>query len=187
MTDSKKLFHGLDRAAGGYFFLYFNINIGKVNLLPPFVGYLLFLSALKLMEHEVRELRLLRPLAILMALWHGVDWGITSMGGNLYGLQFIDLIRNVVNLYFHFQFLTDLSSIARRYQPEYANLDGRLLRCRTLQTIMLTAIWVLTYFSGWFGDNWEIVTGAMGVVYVIAGICLMCAIFALRRSLRPEP
>ena len=83
MNDNKKLFHGLDRAAWGYFFLYFNITIGRVNLLPPFVGYLLFLSALKLMEHEQRELTLLKPLAILLALWHGVDWVLSFAGGNL--------------------------------------------------------------------------------------------------------
>ena len=38
MSNNKKLFHGLDRAAWGYFFLYFNITLGRVNLLPPFVG-----------------------------------------------------------------------------------------------------------------------------------------------------
>ena len=183
MSDSKKLFHGLDRAAWGYFFLYFNINIGRVNLLPPFVGWLLFLSALKLMEHEVRELRLLRPLAILMALWHGADWVLTSMGGNLYGLQFIDLIRNVVNLYFHFQFLTNLASIAQRYQPEDADLDGRLLRCRTLQTLMITIVWCLTYFSKYFGEYWDLISGGIAAVYVIAGVFSMRAIFALRRNI----
>lgn len=183
MSDSRKLFHGLDRAAWGYFFLYFNINIGRVNLLPPFVGYLLFLSALKLMEHEEQELRLLRLLAILMALWHGVDWVVTSLGGNLYGLQFIDLVRNVVNLYFHFQFLTDLASIARRYQPEDADLAGWLLRCRTLQTLMLTIVWSLTYFSKYFGDYWGLISGGIAAAYVIAGVFIMRAIFALRRNI----
>ena len=186
MNDNKKLFHGLDRAAWGYFFLYFNITLGRVNLLPPFVGYLLFLSALKLMEHEQRELTLLKPLAILLALWHGVDWVLSLTGGNLYGLQFIDLIRDVVNLYFHFQFLTDIASIARRYQPDDTDLDGRILRCRTLQTLMLTSMWGLTYFSKWYKDAWAFISMGMGVVYVIAGIIIMRAIFALRRHIPQE-
>ena len=186
MSNNKKLFHGLDRAAWGYFFLYFNITLGRVNLLPTFVGYLLFLSALKLMEHEQRELRLLKPLAILLALWHGVDWTLSLAGGNLYGLQFIDLIRDVVNLYFHFQFLTDIASIACRYQPDDTDLDGRILRCRTLQTLMLTSMWGLTYFSKWYEDAWAFISMGMGVIYVIAGVIIMRAIFALRRSVPCE-
>ena len=138
------------------------------------------------MEHEQRELTLLKPLAILLALWHGVDWVLSLTGGNLYGLQFIDLIRDVVNLYFHFQFLTDIASIARRYQPDDTDLDGRILRCRTLQTLMLTSMWGLTYFSKWYEDAWAFISMGMGVVYVIAGVIIMRAIFALRRHIPQE-
>ena len=186
MKDIRNLYHGLDRAAWGYFFLYFNINIGSVSMLPTFVGYLLFLSAIRLLEHEERELELLWPLGILLALWHSADWILSLMGGNLYGVQFIDLIRDAFNLYFHFQLLTNLASIALRHQPQEAELDQRMLRCRTLQTLMITAIWILNYFSKWFGDYWGFISGLMGVVYVIAGVCLMRAIFALRKSLPQE-
>lgn len=186
MTDYKKLYHGLDRAAWAYFFLYFNINISGVSLLPTFVGYLLFLSAIRLLESEERELSLLRPLALILAVWHGLDWCLSLMGKNLYGLQFIDLVRDVINIYFHFQLLTNLASIAARYQPEGAGLDSKLLRYRTLQTLMITAIWILTYFSKWLRDVWGVLSGGMGVIYVIAGFCLMKAIFDLRRSLPQE-
>ena len=186
MTAYEKRYHGLDRAAWGYFFLYFNINIGNVSLLPTFVGYLLFLSAIGLMEAGERELSLLRPLAMLLATWHGLDWFLSFFGKDLYGLQFIDLIRDAVNLYFHFQLLTNLASIAARHQPEECEFDWKLLKYRTLQTLMITAIWILTYFDHWFGDYWGLISGGMGVVYVIAGVCLMRAIFGLRRSLPEE-
>lgn len=186
MTAYEKRYHGLDRAAWGYFFLYFNINVGSVSLLPTFVGYLLFLGAIRLLEGEERELNLLRPLAILLAVWHGLDWCLSLFGTDLYGLQFIDLIRDAVNLYFHFQLLTNLASIAARHQPEDCEFDQKLLKYRTLQTLMITAIWILTYFDHWFGDYWGLISGGMGVVYVIAGVCLMRAIFGLRRSLPEE-
>ena len=186
MTDYNNLYHGLDRAAWAYFFLYFNINIDSVSLLPTFVGYLLFLGAIKLLEYEERELSLLRPLAILMAVWHGLDWCLSLFGADLYGLQFIDLIRNVIDIYSHFQLLTNLASIAARYQPEDAELDRKLQKYRTLQTLMITAIWVLTYFDHWFEDYWGLISGGMGVVYVIAGVCLMKAIFDLRHTLPQE-
>ena len=183
MSSYEKIFHGLDRAAWAYFFLYFNINVGGVSLLPTFVGYLLFLGSIKLLEDEERELSLIRPLAILLAVWHGLDWFLSFINTDLYGLQFIDLIRNVIDIYFHFQLLTNLASIAARYQPEDWELDRKLLRYRTLQTLMITALWAITYFSELFGDYWGLISGGMGVVYVIAGVCLMKALFDLRRNL----
>lgn len=186
MSHYEKLFHGLDRAAWAYFFLYFNINVGGVSLLPTFVGYLLFLGAIRLFQDEERELLLIRPLAILLGIWHGLDWFLSFMQADLNGLQFINLIRNVINIYFHFQLLTNLASIARRYQPEGWELDRKLLRYRTLQTLMITAIWGITYFSDLFGDYWGLISGGMGVAYVIAGVCLMKALFDLRRNLTTQ-
>lgn len=186
MTTYEKLYHGLDRAAWAYFFLYFNINIGGVSLLPTFVGYLLFLGAIRLMEGEERELSLLRPLAMLLGIWHGLDWFLSFINIDLYGLQFIDLIRNVIDIYFHFQLLTNLASIAQRHQPEGMALDRKLLKYRTLQTIMITVIWILGYFAKWLAEYGALVSGGMGVAYVIAGVCLMKALFDLRRNLTDE-
>lgn len=186
MTRYKKLFHGIDRAAWAYLFLYFNINIGGVSLLPAFVGYWLFLGAIGLLEEEERELSLLRPLAVLMAVWHGLDWFLSFININLYGLQFIDLIRNVIDIYFHFQLLTNLSSIARRHQPEGMELDRKLLKYRTLQTLMITVIWILGSFSEWLAEYGALISGGIGVAYVIAGVCLMKALFDLRRCLDPD-
>ena len=53
MTDCQKLFSGISKAAWGYFFLYFNININNVSILPGFVGYLLFLSAIRLLKEAL--------------------------------------------------------------------------------------------------------------------------------------
>ena len=50
MTDYQKLYSGISKAAWGYFFLYFNINFNNVSILPSFVGYLLFLSAINLLK-----------------------------------------------------------------------------------------------------------------------------------------
>ena len=41
-TELERVRSGLLRAAWGYIFLYFNININHISLLPAFVGYILF-------------------------------------------------------------------------------------------------------------------------------------------------
>ena len=188
MTDYQKLYSGISKAAWGYFFLYFNINFNNVSILPSFVGYLLFLSAIKLLNNEERELSLLRTLGVIMALWTGVEWLASFVGLNLEGMwQFIDIIISLVNLYFHFQFLTNLASIAAKYQSEGYELDAKLLRYRTLQTIMLTAIEVVLCFQPWLSEAWTVISVCMVIVYVIAGICLMKALFDLRKCLPTNP
>ena len=184
MMDYQKLYSGISKAAWGYFFLYFNINFNNVSILPSFVGYLLFLSAINLLKEEERELSLLHTLAVIMALWTGVEWLASFVGLNLEGMwQFIDIIISLVNLYFHFQFLTNLASIAAKYQPEGYELDAKLLRYRTLQTVMLTAIEVIIRFQPWLSEVWTVISICMLLVYLIAGICLMKALFDLRKCL----
>ena len=184
MTDYQKLYSGISKAAWGYFFLYFNINFNNVSILPSFVGYLLFLSAINLLKEEERELSLLHTLGVIMALWTGVEWLASFVGLNLEGMwQFIDIIISLVNLYFHFQFLTNLASIAAKYQSEGYELDAKLLRYRTLQTIMLTASEIVTYVQSWLSLEWPYISIIMMLVYVIAGICLMKALFELRKAL----
>ena len=184
MTDYQKLYSGISKAAWGYFFLYFNINFNNVSILPSFVGYLLFLSAIKLLKEEERELSLLHTLGVIMALWTGVEWLASFAGLNLEGMwQFIDIIISLVNLYFHFQFLTNLASIAAKYQPDGYELDAKLLRYRTLQTVMLSAIEVIICFQPWLSEAWTVISICMLIVYLIAGICLMKALFDLRKCL----
>lgn len=187
MTDYRKLYDGISKAAWGYFFIYFNININTVSILPSFVGYLLFLSAINYLKDEERELGLLHTLGVILALWHGAEWVMSWLGVSLDGAwQFIDIIISLVNLYFHFQLLTNLASIATKYQPEGYEQDAKLLRYRTLQTVMLTAITIVTELHPWLSDAWIYISIVMLIVYLIAGICLMKALFDLRKCLPTE-
>lgn len=184
MTDHHKLYTGISRVAWGYFFLYIDININAVSLLPSFVGYLLFLSAVNHLKEEERELSLLRTLGIILALWHGASWLAGWFSFDLGGVwQFADILVSLVNLYFHFQLLTNLASIAAKYQPEGYNLDSKLLRYRTIQTVILTAITVISHLHPWLMEIWIFISVIMAIVYVIIGICLMKALFDLRKCL----
>lgn len=184
MTDYRKLSDGISKAACGYFFIYFNINMNSVSLLPSFAGYLLFLSAINELQDEERELSLLPTLGVILAVWHGISWLAGWVSLNLDGAwQFVDITFSLVNLYFHFQLLTNLASIAAKYQPEGYKQDAKLLRYRTLQTVMLTAVTVLTLLHPWLSESWTYISAGMLIVYFIAGICLMKALFDLRRLL----
>ena len=182
MTDRQTLYTGVSRAAWGYFFLYFNINLGRVSILPSFVAFLLFLSSISLLKEERRDLALLRPFGILLAIWHFVGWALSWIGGTLDGrFEILGLLIGLASLYFHFQLFTDFAALAAKYQQPDDNLDRRLLRWRTIQTVLLTVMTLMAYPAQWFSDWWDYVVMAMAVVYLIAGLCLMMALFALRK------
>lgn len=185
MTDTDKLIHGIDRAAWAYLFLYFDIKFGMVSALPVFVGFILLLSAIKLLQEEERELILLRPLGIFLLIWNVVDWIFNCFGGDLNSLSiFLHMIFTLANLYFQFQLLTNLASIAARHQPVGAEHDKKLLKCRTMQTIMITGIAVVTDFADLLGIDVSFVTGFTAVVYIVAVVCLMKTLFDLRKYLQ---
>lgn len=184
MTNYQKRYEGISKAAWGYLFIYLDVNINSVSLLPAFVGYLFFLSAINYLKDEERELSLLRTLGIILVLWHGAEWGASWGGIELEGMwQFMDIIISLVNLYFHFQLLTNLASIASKHLTEGYEQDAELLRYRTLQTIMLTAITTITHLRPWLPEAWTYISVVILIVYLVAGICLMKTLFDIRRRL----
>ena len=185
MTQQEARYRGASCAAWGYLFLYLDINLGTVSILPRFVGWLLFLSAVKHLSSQRRDLVLLRPLGILLAVWHGVDWLASWAGTTLDGrFPALDLIVGAASLYFHFQFLTDCAALAAEYQQSDDELNRRLLRWRTVQTILITVITLMRYPMEFFGAAWSYAAIALAVVCVIAALCLMAALFALRKLFR---
>ena len=187
MMDYQKLYTGIGRAAWGYFFIYFDFNINTVSIIPSFIGYFLFLTAINYLCDEEQELNLLRTLGMILTLWHIASWIAGFASVDLDGmLQVADIIIGVVNIYFHFQLLTNLASIATKYQAADDELDEKLLRYRTLQTIMLTAVIVLGYLIKWQEALVTVVSVGMIIIYLVAGILLMKALFDLRRSLSAD-
>jgi len=187
MTEQKNLYTGASMAAWGYFFLYIDINLGRLNILPAFVGILLFMRAIALLKGERRDLELLRPLGVLLVAWHTAEWALQLVGVTLEGrLEILSLIVVLVSLYFHFQLLTDLAALAEKYQQPGEGLARWLLTWRSIQTIMLTALALLRCMAGFLALWWEYILIAVAIVQLIAGLCLMLALFSLRKIfLRP--
>lgn len=187
MTDRQALYDGVSRAAWGYFFLYFDFNLGTVSIFPRFAGYCLFLSAIRRLSGERRDLALLQPLGTLLAVWHAGDWLASWLGGSLNGLFLpLELIISAASLYFHFQLFTDFAALAAAYQPEGEALDRRLLRWRTALALLTT----ITTLAAYLPDRLFQTTGAvaaLAIAALVVALCLMAALFALRRCFREEP
>ena len=186
MTQREDLYRGTSRAAWGCFFLYFNINLGPVNILPAFGAYLLFLSAIRLLEGEVRDLSLLRPFGAALAVWNILAWSLAIFGADLSGrLPVVQLVLNLMELWFFFQLFTDLAELAKRYETD-GEVSRRLLRWRTVQILLLMVLalpWE-PLVRRW--EAAELLMAGLSVTALAACLCIMASIFALRRLFREE-
>ena len=184
MSDYSNLYKGVSRAAWGYFFICLDININTVSVIPSFIGYILFLSAVNYLKDEERELSLLYGIGVILALWNGADWIASLVAFDLDGVwQFADILIGILSLYFHFQFFTNLASLAAKYQPEGDNSDSKFLHCRTVETLVLTALTIISYVNSHIFAVWGALATGMLIIYAVTGICLMIALFNFRRSL----
>ena len=187
MTDYTKVYNGISKAIWGYFFLYFNINLGTISILPSFIGYILFLKSIDLLQEEERELSLLKTLGVILGIWEGIQWLANCVGYSFDGKwQFINLIIGLLNLYFHFQFITNLASIAKKHQQESCIYDRNLLTYRTRLTILQTIFRVFTTFNFILEEVMIYITVILGIILVIVCIGIMVILNQLRKHLKNE-
>jgi hypothetical protein len=194
MSDYERLYTGLSHAAWGYFLLHFNFNLNfdsaSINILPSFAGALLLLSAVDKLSAERRDLKLLRPLCMILAAWHLADWVLALNGSSLSGkLLFLDLIFTVVLLYFHFQFLTDMAAIAEKYQPEGETLNRRIRGRRTALLVLTTIADVASSLVQLLEleqvfEMTAVVWGLLSAAVLIVIVMIMVSLFQLRRYVR---
>ena len=181
------LYKSIGKIAWSYFFIYFNFNINTVNILPTFVGYLLILLAIRDLACEEKELLLLRPFAIILICWHGAKWLLSWGSVDLDGLSEIGgILLGLINLYFHFQLLTNLAAIASKYQDEGDEMNATLLRCRTFQTVTLTAAMIIRKLTNLFGEYAGLITIGLAILYIIAGIIIIKTLIDLKRYLTED-
>ena len=186
-TDRASIRTGLTYAAWGYLFLHVDINVQHISMTPDFVGDLMLLTAIKYLSSARRDLLLLRPLCVLMAVWHGIQW-VPVLNDHV-DILFVNLLFYTVALYFHFQFFTDMAALAEDLQPPEAHLDRTLLRFRTLYALVYTAWYLLKFGSVNLPQYRESLTWVFAVgtvVWILIAIVLMAGLFSLRNCVGYE-
>ena len=144
---TKTYVHNLSRIAWAYVFLLIDfsmsVNDFSINVLPGWVGFLLIFLALPSVEEQEPSVSLLRSLVILLGLWEVIRWVGTLVTGSVFDVPLLTLILSALSMYFHFQFLTNLSSIARAHG--LLEDSEKLLHLRTGLTLF-TALVTILYF-----------------------------------------
>ena len=182
MTEQNTLIpKALGNIAWGNLLILLDVNLGRLDVLPNWVGYLLILYAIGWLAGELRDLPLLRPFCTLLLLAELADWVAVFLTGEaLTGRLFlVNALLVCVSLYFHFQLLTDLAGLAGR-REESGPLARRLLGCRNVEAVTR----VLALLLAWLPGPEGLLT-ALAALLVITGlvVCIIIAhdLFALRR------
>lgn len=160
------------RVAWGYVLLHFDINIGTLDLLPAWLGFALFFSALPVLAEASPTAKLLRPFAAGLAVWNGITW----IFGSAWCPEILNVVESVIGLYFHFQLLTELATLARCYGcPQ----EQKLLTLRTVNTVLQTVFILGT----WLWEAWEGAAMILLIVNLVVLVWICAVLFALRREL----
>lgn len=165
MNEEKTLPQALNSIFLGYLLLHLHINLGRLDILPDWAGYLALLSALPTLAKEEPSAALLKSLATGLALWSGFEWAVKLLGGSV-DIPVLPLVVSIVGLYFHFQFLTDVMIAAENHGLPQAARIGQL---RTWRTVIMTAA---ALPLDWGEHLWIVSALAAAGLLVTAALCL---------------
>lgn len=189
MTDYTKVYNGISKVFWAHFFLFFNfsINIGgvSISIIPSFISYIFFFGAIQLLKDEERELSLLKPLCTILGIWVAIQWLASCVGYSFGGKwQFLTLIHGLLGLYFNFQFITNLASIATKHQKEGCDYDKKLLKYRTIEVIVQSVFLIYTNLTFLSTEVLLGISSVVGIVSFIINLYVIVILNALKKNLK---
>lgn len=145
----------------GLLFIFLNINIGSINILPDFVGYLLLFVGLD-EGYECPSLNASRTIAVASAVIMAVVWGAGLFG---YGMTFpIGSILELLNTYRLVLWAREQAeeqgwddNLIRRFRTSWYALAGTIIAATVLSLVspIMALVWLIAAFAAII---WYIVT-----------------------------
>lgn len=183
--DLKK---GLSYVAFGFLFTLVNLNLtlngGTLNVMPDFVGWILFFLAVGCLGSYAAGKGYLKGLALLLAVITFFTWIVAIVSPEL-DLSGWNMIPNLLAAVYMFILFGILEQIARDYGSP---LESRI---RTLKILNLALYLGLTALGllGLLGKGLELLAMliiAVGVAALIAAIVTCVTLFKLRNEIRQK-
>ena len=134
MTKRYNLSRAIRSIAWGYVLLHLHFNLGRLDILPDWLGLVLILKALPDLTEQCPSAGLLRPFAMGLAIWEGIQWLFFLFGAAL-DLGFLDIIGSIVALYFRFQLMTEIAHAAQAHNCPH---ERKLLILRNVDAVFIT-------------------------------------------------
>ena len=150
----------------GFVLLFFNINIGRWDLLPNFLGMILIILGVRSQQMTETEKRI-QPLLYILAVDFFVHWIF------VFDNALENLLITVINIYAIYILLGE---IAARIEESFKNLSDRL-HCIRIGFVVLQ---LLHYLLGAY-ENGGVVM-ALSIGFVILLVILLVTLFAIKSA-----
>lgn len=181
-----KIYRGLVWVMWAQLFLYVDFTIGGLNLLPRWIGYVFLWRAIRLLREARPTLGLLEGLCVLLGVravfqtnlakaWLATLPAALEGAGTLLGVVLLAL-----DVYFEYQLLTDLASLAGAAGED--GVENALRHSRDGLTLLYTLACLVTGFTR--APEW--VTGLLAVSTLGAVACVVWNLNRVRRCYAPE-
>ncbi len=140
----EQLKYGTDYVAWGYFWFVFNINFMGIELFGPWIGYLMVLTAIPMIELYEPEIKLLRPVAMFLIFceWAEILRSAISMNlsiNTVVNRYIFKAVVNVLGCYLKFQLITNINTALEDSGIEIKSL----LTARNIQVITGTVVCII--------------------------------------------
>ena len=154
----------------GILFLFLNVHIGRLNLLPDFVGALLLHASIQMQAERTQAQERLKPLLLLLAADSFLHWAWQFENG-LEALLMLAIYLYVLYVY--------LGEVAGRIRPEQPERAGQLEGIRISAVLLQMAVYLLSPY-GIQGLNALLTVSTLGVCAAL--LVTVCRIRPLGRE-----
>ncbi len=179
--ETKSLSWAIKKTAIGYIFIYINIKIATVDILPNWAGYIMIITALPILAQKVNSAKLLKPLGIILCIGAVINWGLDIIAYPI-SVHIISVLIGIIGIYFHFQLITNIAEITVDEARK-----KRLIILRSLTVILDTIIiFISLIFSTIYGEIYMYITFVIAIVKLAACFWITGEFFGLSKELTKE-
>ena len=180
MTSFTSLCKSIGYILWGYVFILFHINIGSVDILPDFVGYILLVMGIIKAADELEHASVLKGLSVALAAWSAFIWvcGIFSFSSTVF--TYISSSSGIVDIILNFMLLSELAGMCTKYQAENQKLDKKLITARNMYTFCIGASVLSSLLLLIISKTEEVlivITAAVSLVCLVLIVAIMVLLF----------
>ena len=175
---------GLTFVAFGFLFTLVNLNItlngSTLNIMPDFIGWILFFLAFDKLGKYVEDKRYLKWIALILTIATAVLW-IFDIAEPAFSIGFLKTIVTVVSTAYMFILFGSLEKIAHDYESAS---ETTLHMLKILNLVLSISFIVLALLAGYVSlENYALLAALAGTAALVAAIITAIVLFKLRKDI----
>lgn len=167
------------KLAWAYILIHADLNLGTINLLPAWIGYCIILSCLPVLTRHAPSNRQLNVFCGILIFYELITWLMTCFGyaPQTPAAMILQLIFGFISIYFHFQLLTSLLTVAGQLGSQYCitlrHLRNGVTVLHTVAVLYMPLLW----------DALSLITILLILVNLVLIVFIIVILFRLHREI----